>query len=302
MNNAIPLRLALLSNAAFSLACALLMLIRPDLVGQWLGVQAPLVLRIVGAGLVIFAADLVHQASRKRMATWRALITCTEDLMWVAATAVLLALFPDVLSGNGTLLVIDVAAAVFLLCCWQLWGIARAHRAAAPGEYRHCVVVEVNAPAEAMWKVVSDFGGIKNYMPLLKHSEVLDGRKPGLGAVRFCEDHGGRKWSEECTAYSEGRSLSIRFRTEAPDFPFPFRQMRGGWEVLPSMRGAQVTVWWEFAPRHRLLAPVIMAVFAWQLDREFHKIVARMAVAARGELGARQGRPGVVSRVLPLAC
>jgi hypothetical protein len=96
-----PLRFALAANAAFSLTCAVVLLLRPSLVGDWLGIQAPLIFQVVGAGLAVFAADLLHQATRRRMATWRALYASMADFSWVAGTGVLLALFPGCFRRRG---------------------------------------------------------------------------------------------------------------------------------------------------------------------------------------------------------
>lgn len=44
---------SLAANAAFSTACGLFLLVAPDRVGEWLGVEASLVIRAVGAGLLL---------------------------------------------------------------------------------------------------------------------------------------------------------------------------------------------------------------------------------------------------------
>ena len=135
MTTAVSLRLALAANALFSVSCAALMLFRPILVGGWLGIQAPLVIQAVGAGLVFFAADLLHQATRRRIATWRALYASAADFLWVIGTFVLLGLFPSVLSHSGSGLVIAVAAAVLFFGTWQVWAIGNAHKLPNKDEY-----------------------------------------------------------------------------------------------------------------------------------------------------------------------
>lgn len=56
-NTTYSLRAALLGNAVFSAVCALLMLIWPSTIEAQLGIQAPLFLRLVGFGLLLFAVD-----------------------------------------------------------------------------------------------------------------------------------------------------------------------------------------------------------------------------------------------------
>jgi len=304
MKIVLPLRLALAANAVFSLSSALFMLFRPALVGEWLGIHAHLILQLVGIGLVIFAIELIYQATRQRVATWRALLASVADFSWVAGSIVLLLAFPQLFSPSGNVLVLAVAVVVFGFGAWQLWAAGRAHKTGKDDEYRHCIIVETNAPAEKMWRVVGNIGDIKNYMPSLKHSVVLDGKTPGVGAVRACEDRAGKQWSEECTEFNLGRSFAVRFLSEAPNFPFPARTMSGGWEVTPSNLGSQVMVWWELTPKNKLLAPVILPLLAFQADRDFPKIIQRMATAALGNNGAVQAQPnaGVLARLLPSFC
>jgi len=297
------LRAALLGNAVFSISCALVMIFAPVWVGDQLGIQIPPALQILGVGLVMFAADLVHQVTRPRMATWRALYSSLADFLWVLGTVVGVALFAGILSDSGLLTVSAVAVFVFTFGVGQLWGINRVHRVPESGLYRHCVPVHVNASAEAMWSVVSQLGDIQNYTPALKRSELLDDKAPGVGAIRRCVNQAGKAWAEECITFEPGRRLVVRFLAEAPDFPFPARAMIGGWEVFPSRDGADVMVWWELQPKPAFLAPVLMPMLAFQADRDFPKVIQRMANAAtRSESRDPTGFKLPVVRLMPTLC
>lgn len=309
VTNTQPLRMALAANAVFSLTCASMLITFPSSVGDWLGVQAPMTLRAIGIGLIGFAADLLHQTTRPRVATWRALYASAADFLWVIGTLVLLALFPGALAPSGILLVLLVALAVLLFGTWQLWAIGQAHRLPGSDLYRHCIAVSVNAPADAMWRVIARIGEIERYMPSLRSSSILDGTLPGVGAIRVCEDHNGKRWSEECTAFNAGRSFEVRFHTEAPDFPFPARTMHGGWQVMADADdSSEVMVWWELEPKPKLLTPILLPVLAFQADRDFPKVIERMAADAAAD--AAEGRvetrtPAVaetVARLVPRLC
>jgi len=304
MKSVLPLRLALAANAAFSTSFGLLMSFQPKLIGEWLGVDAPLVLQAVGIGLVIFAAELIYQATRQRVVTWRALIASAADFSWSIGSFVLLLAMPQLFSSLGNLVVLAVAAAVLVFGAWQLWAAGYAHKTGQDGEYRHCIIVESNAPADKLWRSIGDIGDIKNYMPLLKHSAILDGKAPGVGAVRVCEDHAGKQWSEELTEFNPGRGFVVRFLSEAPNFPFPAKTMRGGWEITPSSAGSKVMVWWELTPKSKLAAPIILPLLAFQADRDFPKIIQRMAAAAVGsDVKVKiQSNAGVFARLLPSFC
>lgn len=277
MNTARSLRAALLANAVFSASCGLLMLVWPVLIEAWLGIRAPLLLRVLGFGLLLFAADLLHQATRPRLATWRALYASVSDLLWVIGSTVGLLLFSKLFSLTGVGVVLIVAVIVLALGGWQVWGIDRAHRAENPALHRYCLVVRTEAPAAAMWDVIGRMGDIQHYMPSLVRSEILDDKAPGVGAIRRCADQSGRSWAEECIEFEPGHSYTVRFIAEEPDFPFPVSNMLGGWKVMAAGTGSEVMVWWELAPKPRFLAPILLPILAFNADRDFVQVIRLMA-------------------------
>ncbi|GGC52743.1 SRPBCC family protein [Hoyosella rhizosphaerae] len=278
-----PLRRTLLTNAAFSLGSAVVLIAAPTLVNELLGINAPRsVYLVVGIGLAIFAADLIHQGTRPRIAVWRSLYSSAADFAWVLATVVALALFGGALSTSGRATIVVVAAVVLGLGIAQLWGVHRASFAA--GVHKHRISVETTAPMEKMWPVVRDIGSIARYMPSLASSEVIDNKEPGVGAVRQCVNRAGKGWSEECTTFDPSGSFALRFRSEDENFPFPASAMAGGWAVNegPAKYGSTVTVWWELTPHPRWLSLLILPALAKQVDREIPRVISRMAVAATG--------------------
>lgn len=289
-----PLRMALGCNAAFSSICGASMLLAPTTVAAWLGIAATALsqalLQGLGAGLLIFAADLAHQATRSRLLTWRALYASTADLLWVGATALLLLSFPSLLRPSGVLIAVAVAGVVATMAVWQLWAIDRAHRITG-GRHRHCISVATQVPATAMWAIIAELGEIQRYMPSLKRSTLLDGAEPGAGAVRQCEDHSGKRWSEACTVFDPPHCFDVHFLADEPDFPFPAKNMDGGWEVIAEGGGSVVRLWWELAPKPRLLAPVLLPLLAFQVDRDFPKVIGRMARAANRRRGQGEEDP-----------
>lgn len=275
-----PLRIALLANALFASATGATIIIAPSSVAGLLGIAYHPILTAIGVGLVVFALDLAHQATRRRILTWRAAYATVLDLAWVGGTVVVLVTHHAAFTSTGVVVIAVVGAMVLGFAIWQGRGIDDAHR--VPGSHlrQHCVRVHVDQPAVAMWRVVADLGAIQRYMPSLAHSEIEDGAEPGRGAVRTCVDRGGRSWSEECIAFEPG-ALALRFKTEAPGFPFPASEMVGGWTVEPcESGGSHVTVWWTLQPRPAGLAVLLMPIFGLRADREITNVVRRMAAAA----------------------
>lgn len=278
------LRAALVGNAGFSTICGIVMLGLPATVSHWLGIEKPLVPQLIGAGLLFFAADLIHQATRRRMASWRGLLSCLADFGWVLGTVILLLAFPQTLSSQGTMIVLAVASVVLAFGVLQLIGVDRLHRSPGGSLYRHCILVGVNASADTMWESVSQIGEIARHMPTLKSSKIRDGASPESGCVRECEDRSGKRWAEQCTVFDpEARGFDVEFLCDEPGFPFPASEMRGGWRVVSEGQSScEVMVWWELRPKPRWLAPVLLPLLAFQADRDFPRVIRNMAAAGDG--------------------
>jgi len=289
VNRSRLLRTALAVNTVFSLVSGLAFLLFAEGLARFVGVS-PGILAPVGGAVLGWAGFVCWQTVRRRVSALLALVTSLGDGAWVVGTVVGLAGWGGALTPSGVMLAVGVAAVVGALAGAQLVGIRRFHEETDPRRdtgWRHCVPVEVGASPEAMWQVVSDLGGIERFSPTLVSSEV-DG-PPGRGTVRRCRDADGHTWEEECIGVEPGRSLELRFRTEAEGFPFPVTAMTGGWVVEPSGDGSRVSIWWSFDPRPSWAGILMVPLMAAKLDRDFRKVVDRMA-AATGEVPAASSR------------
>lgn len=283
------LRRALAGNAVFSTLSGLFFALAPERVAELYSEEpfALLVVRAIGIGLLLFAAIVANEARRPRPRGLEVLLIAAGDAMWVLATLALLPFVWSDISLAGAELALAVALAVAFFCALQLAGL-RAYfstPAGHPRSARHCVAVEVDAAPALMWARISDLGDIAAHHPSLASSR-LEG-EPGVGAVRFCANPEGQAWSEECSAFDpEGRSLSVRFRHEEAGFPFPMREMIGGWDVVPAAgdaRASLVRVWWEMTPSRATLGPLMIAMAAGSLDRAMVATIQHMAGTPNAE-------------------
>ncbi|MDZ7801412.1 MAG: hypothetical protein U5K81_11560 [Trueperaceae bacterium] len=304
MHTARPLRHALLANATFSLVMASLLVIAPSRVGDALALDAPGLLRFLGYGLVVFGADLVHQATRERVATWRALYASALDVLWVVGTAGLLLARPELLSLRGAVVALAVAGMVAVFAAWQLWAIDRAHAGSSSGLRRHCVAVHADVSADAMWRVLGDFGRIQRFTASLASSEILGDEDADVGAgapmrgrARQCLGGGlrGLRARQQPHDALLGRGAGRSLPCAVHDARLESRSGR----LTNARRGVVGT-----APRPRYAAPVLMPLFAWRADRAIPEVVRRMTQAARGARGVEASRRGVrrLARPLPRAC
>jgi hypothetical protein len=272
-----PLRVALGANLVFSTVCALTLLVASDAVAAALGAVPGWATTALGFGLLGFAALVA-------LALWRAsiglaLLVSGLDLAWVVATAPTLAL-PGPLGPEGKTLVAAVAVVVGSLGFLQLRGIRALLASGQEGEatYRYCVRLRSAADPDRLWAAIRDLGAMSRYSVGLRSSRLVPDGEPTASAVRVCTDLRGRSWQEEVVSMNDAnRTLVLRFRTEAEDFPFPFAKMLGGWKVEAGPAGmSEVEVWWTVRPKARRLGWLLLAIATIPLDRALRRIVAAM--------------------------
>ena len=105
------LKRALFFNAGFSLLSGIDFLLFADALASGLGVPA-VALRVTGALLVVFALGLLLNARRTPINLKEARIAVASDWLWVAGSALLVALQPIPLTTLGVGVVLGVAAVV----------------------------------------------------------------------------------------------------------------------------------------------------------------------------------------------
>lgn len=110
-------RWALLCNVAFSLCCAALMLVDTPsvgaaLVGDGAGAVVANVLRVIGAGLILFAGVVAVVATLPQLSLQHVRVISVADFAWVAASAALLLGLPRVLVPGARYIVLGVALLV----------------------------------------------------------------------------------------------------------------------------------------------------------------------------------------------
>ena len=84
------------------------------------------------------------------------------------------------------------------------------------------------APKALVWSVISDAGNYHRYATGLHDVKILSGEQEGM--VRSCTNDTGT-WSETCTDWQEGERYTFEVHTEADDYPFPLKTMRGTWFI-----------------------------------------------------------------------
>lgn len=114
---------ALAWNAAFSAASAILMVLIANWLAAQLGLPGPLPIYLVAGGLAVFALQLGNIVRTHEYRNWEISSIILGDLAWVAASAILVAIYFDRLTIAGLFIVDAVAMIVLYLAIQQIRGL-----------------------------------------------------------------------------------------------------------------------------------------------------------------------------------
>jgi len=118
-----PLLSALRLNAWFSAVSAVALFAGAGCVATQLGLGSPVPVYAVAACLVLFATQLANIVRTGLIRTWEIAAIIGGDLLWVAATIVLAAIFHSSLTTIGLIMVDAVAVAVLVFAVLQIRGL-----------------------------------------------------------------------------------------------------------------------------------------------------------------------------------
>jgi len=111
----------LYANASFCLASALLILLVPGILAEYVISLPVLAFRILGVLLVLFAIDVFMTARKPAPSRGKILYLFSADLAWVLFTPVVMLVWQDRMTGLGNWLLVDIAlvVAAFAALEWQ---------------------------------------------------------------------------------------------------------------------------------------------------------------------------------------
>lgn len=115
-------------NAVFSTLSAVAMLLAANWVAEQVGLPGPANVYAVAIFLLFFAAQLGNIVRTRTIRTWEIVAIIVGDLLWVAGSVVLGAIYFRSFSTIGALLVDAVALAVLIFAVMQIRGLREYRR------------------------------------------------------------------------------------------------------------------------------------------------------------------------------
>jgi hypothetical protein len=272
-------------NAAFSAFTGAVLLFASSAVSEMIFIDAtgwkPVILIALGVGLLIFAADLLSMATNRWVTREEVWIIVFADIGWIVISVFLMAVFGDLFTQDGVVVVAVVGLIVAVFAIGQYVG-SRSIVPPAANVSIHSknsalvakVERAVKASPAAVWNVMTDHPGYADVAGNLSKVEVLSG--DGLGMTRRCFGPRGENWTETCNHYEPGRSYGFKVHTEAPDYPYPLSDLQGRWSVIPKKSGSEFSIDIEAKPKGGFITRTLFSSVA---KRKFKSVLMELAEA-----------------------
>ncbi len=132
----------------------------------------------------------------------------------------------------------------------------------------------IDAPVDAVWEALSDFGSVHRYSAAVESSPITEGTPSrGVGSERVCHLYDGNHIAERVTGSVEKQQLSINIFESS----MPLKSADGVIDLLPTANGGtQVTMTMTFVAKFGPLG--------WLMDKLMMK--RAMTASLNGMLAA----------------
>lgn len=148
----------------------------------------------------------------------------------------------------------------------------------------------MDAPAAAVWAVVTDHELYADAAPNLSTVEVVEGEAETM--VRRCVDTDGNEWTERCTHWEDGRGFGVSVDVEQSDFHRRlFSRFEGEWRLSETPDGVVVTIEFDFEPRFGPLGWFIARYFDYKAPDLVEAIFDRWEAEVEARRRAHAGAP-----------
>lgn len=213
-------------NALFSGLSGILLVALNKYVAGLFDTPNTLVFQVIGAALIFFSLTIFFEIKRQNLLG--VLLIIFQDLLWVVGSAILLILQPFEISIFGYAIIAAIALIVLFMAINQAQALAQTD--SIPNKVIKQLSFEriMKASKASAWKVISNVANYHEVAPNIDDVKIISGE--GEGMIRSCS-HGKDSWTETCALWEEEKEYAFEVNTTAPDYPYPFKYLKGNWKV-----------------------------------------------------------------------
>ena len=209
-----------------------------------------------------FSSTIIYEIIKQRPVA--VLWIIVQDFLWVAGSIVLVAINPFEISKTGNSVIAIIAFVVLFMGVNQSKALAQVDSSNNKKSKHFKFERVIRADKQSVWKAIADVSNYDKVAPNIDAVKIISGE--GRGMVRSCS-HGKDSWTETCSMWIEEKAYSFEVNTSAPDYPYPFKFLKGTWEVQEiDSATTKVTMLFDFQYKRKyqnwLLHPLLKSKFS----------------------------------------
>ena len=213
-------------NALFSGFSGILLVAVHKYVAYLFQVPIVSVFWIIGVVLIFFSLTIAFEIKRQNLLG--VLFIIIQDYLWVLGSMFLLIFQPFEISITGNSIIAGIALIVLYMAINQTKALAQADNIYDKRIKQMSFERIMKASKSNVWKVISNVANYHEVAPNIDDVTITSGE--GEGMVRSCSQ-GKDRWSETCSLWAEEKEYAFEVNTAAPDYPYPFKYLKGNWKV-----------------------------------------------------------------------
>lgn len=181
---------------------------------------------IVGGVITIFSLTMFVEIKKQRALAILWIII--QDASFVLASLYVLITRPFDISDAGYLLIGLFLLPIVFFIVYQSIGLSQMDSKIDTNIKHMSFKRMIKANKKEVWITISDIENYHKVASNIDNVKIISGE--GEGMVRSCT-HGKDSWSETCTLWENEKQYSFLIDTKAPDYPYPFKSLKGTWKV-----------------------------------------------------------------------
>ncbi len=218
---------------------------------------------IVGGVITFFSLTMFIEIKKQRALALLWIVA--QDTLFVLASIVILILQPFDISTTGYVIIGLLLLPILYFIKSQSKGIIEMDTIDYVGTKRLTFNRVVKASKKTVWDVITDIENYHEVASNIDKVEIVSGE--GEGMVRSCS-HGNDSWTETCTLWEDQNQYSFVVDTNAPDYPYPFKYLKGTWKVNEiNTRETEIIMIFDFEFKKPYQKLLLYPMLKWKFSK-----------------------------------
>lgn len=251
------------SNAISTLISGLLIVGFHNQLANIFAINQKLPFLIIGGIITFFSLTMFIEIKKQRALALLWIIV--QDALFVIVSLGIAILQPFDISNTGYMLIAGFTIPIIYFIIIQSKGIIEMDNLNSKGVKQITYSHTIEAPKKVVWEVITDLENYHKVASNIDDVKIVSGE--GKGLVRKCS-HGKDSWTETCTLWEEESHYSFEVNTTAPNYPYPFKFLKGTWATNEiSNSETEIVMHFEFEFKKPYQKLLLYPIMKWQFSK-----------------------------------